>query len=91
MNLTEIKNKLNIAVLELNTATEADGETPTEWMRHWDNDNRVAVSIHKELVAELKALPSMEGLGLQHEVREGEKGDYDAYRIVKYTPAEIKL
>lgn len=90
MNLTEIKEKLGISQLELNTAKDADNNA-TDWMRHWDNDNRVAVSIHKDLVGELKADANIAALGLQKETREGEKGSYTAYRIVKYTPAETTL
>lgn len=90
MNLVQIKEKLNIPALELNTAKDKnDQDTP--WMRHWDNDNRVAVSIHKELVAELKADANISSLGLQSEEREGSKGKYMAYRIVKFTPAEETL
>lgn len=90
MKLSQIKEKLEIPQLELNTATNMAGEK-TEWLRHWDNENRVAVSIHKDLVAEIKTTPSIDSLGLQHEVRDGELGKYDSYRIVKYTPAEITL
>lgn len=90
MTLTEIKNKLDISTLQLNTANDKDNK-PTLWMRHWDNENRVAVSIHKELVAELKANSTLASLGLQSEKRTGEKGDYMAYRIVKFNPAEETL
>lgn len=90
MNLSQIKSKLNIPALELNTANDKDNK-PTDWMRHWDNDNRVAVSIHKELVAEIKADSNISSLGLQSEEREGSKGKYTAYRIVKYAPAEETL
>lgn len=90
MKLQDIKTKLNIPTFELNTAKNEAGEA-TEWMRHWDNENRVAVSIHKDTVAELKKDSNLGGLGLQHEVRKGEQGDYQAYRIVKYAPAEETL
>lgn len=90
MTITEIKSKLNLTSLELNTAKDKD-DNATEWMRHWDNDNRVAVSIHKELVAEIKADSNITSLGLQSETREGTKGSYTAYRIVKYKPAETTL
>jgi len=90
MNIAEIKSKLNIAALELNTAKDSN-DKPTDWMRHWDNDNRIAVSIHKELVAEIKANSNISSLGLQSETREGEQGSYTAYRIVKYKPAETTL
>lgn len=90
MTLAQIKEKLGIDQLALNTAQDKD-ENPTDWMRHWDNDNRVAVSIHKELVAELKADANISSLGLQKETRNGEQGDYTAYRIVRYSPAEETL
>lgn len=90
MTLAQIKEKVGIVALELNTATDADNK-PTDWMRHWDNDNRVAVSIHKELVEELRGDANISSLGLQTETREGEQGKYTAHRIVKYTPAEITL
>lgn len=90
MNLPQVKQKLDIPQLELNTAKDMAGNN-TEWMRHWDNERRIAVSIHKELVAELKADPKINSLGLQHETREGEQGTYESYRIVKYTEAEETL
>ena len=90
MTLNEIKEKIGISKFELNTATDADNN-PTEWMRHWDNENRVAVSIHKELVGELQADANISSLGLQTEARTGEQGDYTAYRVVKYAPAETTL
>lgn len=89
MTITEIKSQLGISTLQLNTATKDD--KPTEWMRHWDNANRMAVSIHKELVAELKANANEGNLGLQKEERTGAQGTYTAYRIVKFTPAEETL
>ena len=90
MTLDDIKGKIGIPKLELNTATDKD-DNPTEWMRHWDNDNRVAVSIHKDLVSELKGDSNISSLGLQSETRTGEQGDYTAFRVVKYAPAETTL
>jgi hypothetical protein len=90
MNLSEIKEKVGVSTLELNTSTDADNN-PTDWMRHWDNDNRVAVSIHKDLVSELKADREITTLGLQTETRSGSKGAYVAHRIVKYAASEAVL
>lgn len=90
MKLQEIKSQLEISTFELNTANDIDNN-PTEWMRHWDNNRRIAVSIHKELVAELQKNSEISSLGLQHEERTGEKGKYDSYRIVKYAPSEVQL
>lgn len=90
MNILQIKDKLAISALQLVTARDIN-DVPTSWMRHWDNDRRIAVSIHKDLVGELKADKEISSLGLQKEVREGEQGEYTSYRIVRYTPAEEVL
>ena len=90
MDLQQIKAQLGIAQFNLNTAEDGDGNK-TEWMRHWDNENRTAISIHKDTVARIKAEPNINSLGLQSEERQGSKGAYMAYRIVAYTPAEETL
>jgi hypothetical protein len=86
---TPLKSPKSYA-LELNTATDKN-DNPTDWMRAWDNDSRTAVSIHKELVEEIKADANINSLGLQTETREGSKGKYTAYRVVKFSPAETTL
>ena len=84
--------------LNLNTAKDADGNPikdangkVDQWLRHWDNDNRVAVSIHVELFQEIKANRNLSSLGIQKETRTADLGDYTAIRIVKYAPAEHTL
>ena len=89
MLLDEVKAQLGIAQFNLNTAEDEAGNK-TEWMRHWDNDNRVAVSLHKDTVAKIQADPTT-NLGIQTEEREGSKGKYTAHRIVAYTPTEVVL
>lgn len=98
MRLDELKEKLGITTFNLNTATKEDGskyqdKEGGEWMRHWDNDQRLAVSFPKDLVKELAE--DKEGkiatLGMQTEMREGEQGEYRAVRVVKYTEAELTL
>jgi len=89
MDITQIKDQLGISTLNLNTAKDK-ADKPTSWMRHWDNDRRVAVSIHKDTVSAIKA-GSATTLGIQTETRTGSKGEYTAHRIVQYTPAEVTL
>ena len=89
----EEKDKLvpvKISQFQLNTANDKDNN-PTEWMRHWENDARVAVSIHKDTLKEIKANPKTDSLALQQEVLTGSKGEYIALRIVKYQDAEETL
>jgi hypothetical protein len=89
MNLAEIKNELGIEQFQLNTAEDANG-VKTEWMRHWDNENRIAVSLHKDTITAIQA-DSATNLGLQTETRTGAQGEYIAKRIVMYKPAELVL
>ena len=90
MNLTQVKSQLEIPTFQLNTALDKDNN-PTMWMRHWDNERRIAVSIHKDTLAQIKADPEKAELGLQKETKTGSKGAYEAYRIVMYKPAEDTL
>lgn len=89
MKLADIKEELNIQQFNLNKA-EKDGK-PTEWMRHWDNDRRIAVSMHQDTVKAIQNNPNMDNLGMQTEKRSGEKGEYTAIRVVAYKPAEVVL
>ena len=91
MTIDDVKLELGFAVLNLNTANDSEGKA-TDWMRHWDNDSRTAVSIHKDTVALIQADSSFGTLGVQPpEVREGSQGEYTALRIVAYKPAEVTL
>lgn len=89
MNISELKAKLGVETLNLNTAKDTNGNA-TDWLRHWDNDNRVAISIHKDTVAKIKA-ENPSTLGIQEETREGNQGAYIAKRIVLFNPAEVTL
>jgi len=97
MNISEIKAELGIATLNLNTAKDQEGniykdQNDGEWMRHWDNDDRVEVSLAKDLFEEIKnGGNTISTLGLQKSKREAAKGELTSFRIVKYTPAEGKL
>lgn len=89
MDINEIKTTLGYSALNLNTAEDADGKK-TEWMRHWDNDNRIAVSIHKDTISAVQA-GTATTLDIQTETRTGAQGEYTAKRIVMYTPAELVI
>lgn len=88
MNITEVKTKLGYDNLNLNRSLTED-EQPTEWYRHWDNDNRVAVSMHEDVVAKIQS--GCTTLGIQTETREGKQGEYTSHRIVAYTQPEVVL
>lgn len=101
MDIQEIKATLGVARLGLDVATKADG-TPattigadnkvTTWLRHWDNNKRVAISIAQDLYDEIKANPTgITNLALQAGTRTGSKGEYVTQRIIRYTPSAYEL
>ena len=90
MLLQEVKDQLGVSTLNLNVAKDKDNK-PTSWLRAWDNDNRVAVSLHQETFDKLKADSTISTVGLQTETRTGAKGDYTSHRIVIFTPATHQL
>jgi hypothetical protein len=90
MKLHEIKTQLGYETLGLNTVATATGEK-TSWMKHWDNDNRIAVLIHRDTFVKLKANPECPSLGIKTAVKQGSKGEYTAHTIVMYSEAEETL
>ena len=90
MKLHEIKQQLGYEALNLNTVATATGEN-ISWMKHWDNDNRVAVLIHKDTLAKLKSNMECSSLGIKTAIKQGSKGEYKAHTIVMYNEAEEVL
>jgi len=92
MTLSEIKRKLGIENLQLNTSKDAQG-TPTNWYRMWDNSARVQISIHKDTANALKTNPNMTNLEIQIEDRISETSGkaYTNKRIIAYTEVAPEL
>jgi hypothetical protein len=90
MKLHEVKQTLGYQTLGLNTVVTATGEK-TSWMKHWDNDNRIAVLIHKDTLTKVKANPDCSSLGIKSATKQGSKGEYTAHTIVMYSEAEETL
>jgi len=89
-NLAEIKRELGIETIGLNPVMTQNGER-TDWFKQWNNDSRVAVLIHKDTLAKVKANPSISSLGLNTQIKQGAKGEYIAKTIVAYSEAEETL
>lgn len=101
MDIQEIKGVLGMPRLSFIVATKKDGTVATsvgadnkvtKWLRYWDNDKRVAVSMAEDLYDAVKANPTaVTNLALQSETRTGEQGEYVTQRIIRYTPATHEL
>ena len=90
MNIKEIKTKLGVETLPLNQVVTETGER-TSWFKHWDNDRRIAVLVHADTLALIKANPAMSSLGLNTQTKQGSQGEYQAITICNYKPADETL
>ena len=92
MNIQEIKTKLGVTTLPLNQVVTETGEQ-TSWFKHWDNDSRIAVLVHADTIALIKADPAMATLGLntQTKMSKASGQEYKAVTICNYKPADVTL
>ena len=90
MNIQEIKTKLGVETLPLNQVVTETGER-TSWFKHWNNDSRIAVLVHADTLALIKANPAMSSLGLNTQTKQGGQGEYQAITICNYKPADVTL
>ena len=90
MNIQEIKAKLGVETLPLNQVVTETGER-TLWFKHWDNDSRIAVLVHADTLALIKAAPTLATLGLNTQTKQGSQGEYQAITICNYKPADETL
>ena len=93
MNIQEIKAKLGVQTLPLQIVTTQTGEQ-TSWFKHWDNDSRIAILIHADTLALIKADPTMATLGLtapQTKMSKASGQEYTAIYICNYKPADETL
>ena len=90
MNIQEIKTKLGVETLPLNQVVTETGEK-TSWFKHWNNDSRIAVLVHADTLALIKADPAMSSLGLNTQTKQGSQGEYQAITICNYKEADVTL
>ena len=87
MNLNEVKVALGVESISLNKVVTADN-VETAWFKAWDNTNRIAILMHKDTLATIKANKAIVNLGINTQVKQGAKGEYTAKTICIYTPAD---
>ena len=93
MNIQEIKTKLGVQTLPLEIVRTQTGE-PTAWFRKWDNDSRIAILVHADTLALIKADPTLATLGLtapQTKMSKSSGQEYTAIYICNYKPADVTL
>lgn len=87
---------LNLNIVHTEEVLDSKGKVikaseKTEWLRQWDNENRVSVVIHEEALAKIQANPKISSLGIKETKKTGDKGEYTVKTIVVYTEADVIL
>ena len=90
MNLQEIKSKLNVQTLNFNYVITEAGEK-TSWLKDWNNENRIAILMHQEVLDTIKTNKAISSLGINTQVKQGSKGEYTAQTICIYKEADVVL
>lgn len=95
MNIQQIKQdltaKTGVNFPHLSMVRQLDETTKEKqpWLSHWDNDNRIRVTMHEKIFDEIKANPSKSDLALKKEVVQPE-GKEPYTRFVVITPTNIE-
>lgn len=100
MTIQQIKVAISAATGKplpfLQFVTQLDAEKkPTEWVSHWDNINRIRVTMHQEVLQTVLATPEFNGLAYKVEtvqpvpdpITKEEKSPY--IRFILITPQNI--
>lgn len=78
MNIEQIASELNIqTALDFTRATDKD-DKPTEFLKCWDNDNRIGYVIHEE---HMEAINTSDKLAFRKKEKKGNKGKFTQVTI----------
>lgn len=93
MNIQDIKvaiaTNAGINIVKLDLSTDPKEENP-QWASYWDNDKRVRIVAHMDIVGKLLENPKMEGLSYKKAVVQPEDHDKASYtQYVIITPQSI--
>lgn len=74
MNIAQIKAEIGYAALNMvqqfDSPKDKEDNKPNGWLSHWDNTNRVRVSVPTEVYDKIKANPELDTLAVKTEVVE---------------------
>lgn len=85
------KSGFPVGTLQFVRQFAEDGVTPTEWVSHWDNTNRIRISMHQDVMETLRANPAFEGLAAKFETMpaKDDRESYDKFTII--TPKHLEM
>lgn len=105
MDINNIKSAIakaaNIQLPNLMLSRQLDitnNNEPTEWLSHWDNENRVRVTMHQDVATKIKDDPTFNGLSYKKEVVAahevagvGTIAEYTRFVVINPTSVEMVL
>jgi hypothetical protein len=65
MTITQIKQQLDIVSLDLVRGIDPKTNQPTQWLRYWDNNRRLAVVVHEDVVKAIKENSNLTTLAIK--------------------------
>ena len=99
MNISEIKSAIGskhgfqLGTLNFVSQFEQGTDAPTEWLSHWDNDHRVRVTAHQDIISKLKENPQLNTLAMKSEVvpATAERAAYARYVLIILQHIELAI
>jgi hypothetical protein len=89
MNIQAIKSALGLSALMLVRQINAETAEPTPWVSHWDNDRRVRVTMHEDVLNQIKQNPDRLDLAYKTQPVTSEgKQPYTRYVVI--IPANVE-
>ena len=95
MNINEVKtvmsHKTGTQVTTLDFSRQKnEKDEPTEWLQTWDNDNRVRLVAHQDVIEKIKQDRNYSGLAVKYEEipQDGERKPYRQFVLI--TPTSIE-
>lgn len=67
-----------------------EAKEPQPWVSHWDNDHRVRITMHEDVLKQVQANLDKPGLAFKKEVVEATQTRAAYTRFVIITPANIE-
>lgn len=86
VRISDIKQELQIPIFHFNTAKTKDG-IDTNFFRHWEKEQRIAILIEKKLAQRLKDDKDIL-LTAEKTIRKGALGFYNNVKIIEYDDNE---
>lgn len=84
MTLANAKKAMGLTQLNLSRQLAEDQQTPTEFLTHWDNEKRIRVIVHQNVVNTAKEQPNAAIFFLKKSDEASKSGQYAGVMYTKY-------